>query len=114
MQVIRRWSAVGQRLSTVGLVVGTLFFAFSLTPSLLPRPFVFQGIVSGLSLTLGYALGAADGGSGGISSSRPPAPEPNACSREGPRSSASALHWRFCGRPPNGRTRYDVSWTCRR
>lgn len=59
MQVIRRWSAVGQRLSTVGLVVGTLFFAFSLTPSLLPRPFVFQGIVSGLSLTLGYALGAA-------------------------------------------------------
>jgi uncharacterized membrane protein len=37
--------------------VGTLFFAVSLTPSLLPRGVVFQGLVSGLSLTLGYALG---------------------------------------------------------
>jgi uncharacterized membrane protein len=46
------------RLSTVGLFVGTLFFAFSLTPSLLPRSFAFQGLVSGVSLTLGYALGA--------------------------------------------------------
>lgn len=46
-----------RRFSTVGLLVGTLFFAFSLTPSLLPRSVGFQGIVSGLSLTLGYALG---------------------------------------------------------
>jgi uncharacterized membrane protein len=51
MQIIRQ-------LSTVGLFVGTLFFAFSLTPSLLPRSFAFQGLVSGVLLTLGYAFGA--------------------------------------------------------
>jgi uncharacterized membrane protein len=44
-------------LSTVGLVVGTLFFAFSLTPSLIPRSTLFQGLVSGPSLATGYALG---------------------------------------------------------
>lgn len=46
-----------RHLSGVGLVLGTLLFAFSLTPSLLPRPLVAQGIVSGLSFTAGYALG---------------------------------------------------------
>ncbi|RUR57574.1 alpha/beta hydrolase [Vreelandella populi] len=45
------------RFSGVGLVLGTLFFAFSLTPSLVPRPLIAQGIVSGLSFTAGYALG---------------------------------------------------------
>lgn len=50
MQVLRRFS-------TVGLLIGTLFFAFSLTPSLLPRPFVVQGVISGLSFAAGYALG---------------------------------------------------------
>lgn len=45
------------RFSGVGLVLGTLFFAFSLTPSLIPRPLIAQGIVSGLSFTAGYALG---------------------------------------------------------
>ena len=47
------------RMCATGLVLGTLFFAFSLTPSLVPRPFAVQGIVSGLSLTAGYALGFA-------------------------------------------------------
>ena len=46
-----------RHLSGVGLVLGTLLFAFSLTPSLLPRPLVAQGVVSGLSFTAGYALG---------------------------------------------------------
>lgn len=45
------------RLSGTGLVLATLFFALSLTPSLVPRPLVAQGIVSGLSFTAGYALG---------------------------------------------------------
>lgn len=45
------------RFSAAGMLLGTLFFAFSLTPSLVPRPVVFQGVVSGLSLTLGYAAG---------------------------------------------------------
>lgn len=43
--------------SLVGLLFGTVFFAFSLTPSLLPRPFLIQGVLSGLSFTAGYALG---------------------------------------------------------
>ncbi|MDP3720175.1 MAG: alpha/beta-hydrolase family protein [Acidobacteriota bacterium] len=49
--------AVWQSMSVVGLSLGTLFLAYSLTPSLLPRPVVFQGVVSGLSLAAGYALG---------------------------------------------------------
>lgn len=43
--------------STVGLLVATLFFAFSLTPSLVPRTMLLQGIVSGFSLSLGYLIG---------------------------------------------------------
>lgn len=46
-------------LSRPALLVGTLFLAFSLAPSLLPRPVAFQGLVSGLSLSLGYAIGVA-------------------------------------------------------
>jgi uncharacterized membrane protein len=46
-------------LCTVGLLVGTVFFAFSLTPSLLPRPFGVQGVISGLSFTAGYGSGVA-------------------------------------------------------
>ncbi|QTF90914.1 alpha/beta-hydrolase family protein [Halomonas sp. BM-2019] len=43
--------------SVTGLLVGTLFFAFSLTPSLLPRPWLVQGVISGLSFAAGYGLG---------------------------------------------------------
>ncbi len=46
------------RLSGFGLLVGTLFFAASLTPSLMPRPAVLQGILGGLSAALGYTIGA--------------------------------------------------------
>lgn len=46
-----------KRFSVAGLLMGTVFFAFSLTPSLLPRTFVVQGILSGLSFTAGYATG---------------------------------------------------------
>jgi uncharacterized membrane protein len=45
--------------SIVGVLVGTLFFAFSLSPSLLPRPPLIQGVVAGISFTLGYGLGVA-------------------------------------------------------
>ena len=47
------------RLSGIGLLVGAVFFAFSLTPSLLPRPFLIQGALSGVSLAAGYGLGVA-------------------------------------------------------
>ncbi|MFG6666599.1 alpha/beta hydrolase [Halomonas sp. HNIBRBA4712] len=48
--------------SSVGLVLGTLFFALSLTPSLVPRPLLAQGVVSGLCFSAGYAIGVSLGG----------------------------------------------------
>ena len=46
------------RISHPGAVMGILFFAASLTPSLLPRPWLLQGIISGIALALGYCVGA--------------------------------------------------------
>lgn len=51
---LRRFRA---SLSTPGLLVGTLLFAVSLAPSLLPRGWVMQGILSGFSVAAGYAIG---------------------------------------------------------
>lgn len=51
----RQWQTV----SYLGLVVGTLFFAASLTPSLLPRNYIVQGLLSGLALGAGYSVGVA-------------------------------------------------------
>ncbi|MBA2780573.1 alpha/beta hydrolase [Billgrantia kenyensis] len=53
----RRVRSALKYFSTAGLLLGTLLFAFSLSPSLLPRPTYAQGIVSGLSFSAGYALG---------------------------------------------------------
>ncbi|MFF0492989.1 alpha/beta hydrolase [Nocardia sp. NPDC004068] len=44
-------------LNYVGLVVATLFFAWSVTPSLLPRDWLFQGLISGLNAAIGYGVG---------------------------------------------------------
>ncbi|MEX2047968.1 MAG: alpha/beta-hydrolase family protein [Gemmatimonadota bacterium] len=44
-------------LSTAGELTGTLFFAASLSPSLLPRPYVMQGLISGFALAAGYGIG---------------------------------------------------------
>lgn len=46
-------------LSLVGVLVGTFFLAVSLSPSLLPRPFPIQGVLSGVSFAVGYGLGVA-------------------------------------------------------
>ncbi|MBO0738427.1 MAG: alpha/beta-hydrolase family protein, partial [Alphaproteobacteria bacterium] len=43
--------------STSGVLLGTLFFAASLTPTLLPRTFLTQGVLSGCSLAAGYGIG---------------------------------------------------------
>lgn len=54
------WTArFAATLSTPGLLLATLFFAASLTPSLLPRTVVMQGVLSGVSLAAGYGLGVA-------------------------------------------------------
>jgi uncharacterized membrane protein len=50
-----RWA----RLDYGGVFVGLIFVALSMTPSMLPRPWYYQGVVSGLSFAGGYALGAA-------------------------------------------------------
>ena len=44
-------------LSVTGLALGTLFFSASLTPSLLPRTYVTQGLLSGVAMACGYGLG---------------------------------------------------------
>ena len=44
-------------LTSFGLLLGALFFAASLTPSLVPRPTIVQGTLSGLSFTAGYGIG---------------------------------------------------------
>src|SRR3954451_19982780 len=44
-------------LSALGLITGILFFSASLTPSLVPRSPVIQGALSGLSYSVGYAVG---------------------------------------------------------
>src|SRR6187402_692180 len=41
-----------------GVVLGLVFAALSLTPSLIPRPIAAQGVIAGLSFTAGYMFGA--------------------------------------------------------
>lgn len=47
------------RLDFEGVVGGLVFFCLSCTPSLLPRGYVLQGVVSGISFAIGYGLGVA-------------------------------------------------------
>ena len=41
-----------------GFAVGAVFYCLSLTPSLLPRAWFLQGVVSGITAAMGYAVGA--------------------------------------------------------
>lgn len=56
-RVSSAWRWRGLRLSRTGIVLGLLFFAASLTPSLLPRPAWMQGALSGVSFAAGYLVG---------------------------------------------------------
>ncbi|WP_102141496.1 alpha/beta hydrolase [Mycobacterium hubeiense] len=49
------WSLV--RLDFVGVAFGALFFCLSLTPSLLPRDWLFQGLIGGINAGIGYGIG---------------------------------------------------------
>jgi uncharacterized membrane protein len=51
--IVRFWLSF----STIGLLLGTLFFAASLTPMLVPRNYLTQGVLSGCSLAVGYGIG---------------------------------------------------------
>jgi uncharacterized membrane protein len=44
-------------LSTAGLLAGTLFFAASFTPSLIPRAYPVQGVLAGFAFGAGYGIG---------------------------------------------------------
>lgn len=57
--VYRHISTFLRSFSTSGLLVGILFFAVSLTPSLIPRPYLIQAVISGFSLAAGYAAGVS-------------------------------------------------------
>ncbi|ULE35677.1 alpha/beta hydrolase [Mycobacterium sp. IDR2000157661] len=45
------------RLDFVGVAFAALFFCLSLTPSLLPRDWLFQGLIGGLDAAIGYGIG---------------------------------------------------------
>jgi uncharacterized membrane protein len=57
--VLWAWSLL--RLKFVGIAFGALFFCLSLTPSLLPRDWVFQGLIGGINGAFGYGLGVLIG-----------------------------------------------------
>ena len=46
-------------LRPAGLVVGTAWALLAMTPSLVPRNWLFQGVVSGISAAVGYGVGVA-------------------------------------------------------
>jgi uncharacterized membrane protein len=43
--------------SFTGLFLGFLLFVLTFTPSLVPRPPIFQGVIGGLAFFIGYAVG---------------------------------------------------------
>jgi uncharacterized membrane protein len=59
MKVSKHLGTYWNSFSFVGLAVATLFFAASVTPSLLPRTYYVQGILSGLAIAVGYSLGVS-------------------------------------------------------
>ena len=48
----------GWKPAYLGIVVALIFLVFSFLPSLLPRPWYIQGLISGLSMAIGYLMGA--------------------------------------------------------
>lgn len=57
---MRRWvTRFWRTLSAGGLILGTVFFAASLTPTLVPRTYLMQGLLSGACFAAGYGVGVA-------------------------------------------------------
>lgn len=59
MRILQLLKRLPRSLSTTGLMFSAVFFAVSLTPSLIPRPLLFQALLSGLALAAGYGFGVA-------------------------------------------------------
>lgn len=47
------------RFTLPGLIGALIFLALSFTPSLLPRPHLFQGLVTGVTAAIGYGIGVS-------------------------------------------------------
>jgi uncharacterized membrane protein len=50
-----------RRLTVTGFGLAAVFYCLSFTPSLLPRPYLLQGVVAGITAATGYAVGTAAG-----------------------------------------------------
>lgn len=57
MSVSDRVARYWRSFSFVGLVFATVFFAISVAPSLLPRNYLVQGLLSGFAIAIGYGIG---------------------------------------------------------
>lgn len=57
MKIIDWFSDRLSKFSFIGLLLGSILFAISLTPSLIPRSALFQGVLAGVSFALGYGVG---------------------------------------------------------
>lgn len=55
--MISRLQALGRTVSGLGIILGSLFFAASFTPSLIPRNFIVQGVLAGIAFGSGYGIG---------------------------------------------------------
>ncbi|GGC56978.1 alpha/beta-hydrolase family protein [Hoyosella rhizosphaerae] len=51
------FSTVARTFHPVGLAFAVLFFAWSMSPSLLPRPWFLQALATGISMAIGYGVG---------------------------------------------------------
>ena len=51
------WRRFLTRPNYLGLVVAALAFQWALTPSLLPRPWLYEGVIAGIGAAIGYGLG---------------------------------------------------------
>ncbi len=52
-----RLSGYGRRFHPIGLSGALMFFAWSMTPSLLPRAWYLQGVATGIGVATGYGIG---------------------------------------------------------
>lgn len=57
LRVLRQIISHRLGLNFAGFAVGCFFFCMSLTPSLLPRPWLYQGLIGGIAFILGYGVG---------------------------------------------------------
>ncbi|MEN8252246.1 MAG: alpha/beta-hydrolase N-terminal domain-containing protein, partial [Patescibacteria group bacterium] len=56
-KIKKRLARYAHSFSLTGLFLGLMFVAASMTPSLLPRPLILQGLLSGVVFAIGYGVG---------------------------------------------------------